>query len=296
MLITIDEACRLLKNEEVVALPTETVYGLAATLSSTDAIGKIFSIKKRPSDRPLTITIADKDQVHLFAHSIPKDFHILAETFWPGPLTLVLPAQKEWVPDVVRGGLDTVAFRIPSHPLTLKVLSEVGPLVLPSANLSGKPSATCVSHVERDFGQDFPVLDGGESQQGIESTILLSLDSKWYILRLGAITPDLFEPYLGYTPKLYSASKPLKYTSSLKLILDKPYSNQEAIIGFEDRTYCPNATFFSLGDSHHPEEALKKLYEILRHLEDLKITEVWVDTDFPKTGLFLTLEERLQKV
>jgi L-threonylcarbamoyladenylate synthase len=137
MRVTLEKSCELLRQEQVVAIPTETVYGLAASLSSSEAIDHIFTLKGRPADNPLIIHVADSLQVKYYTQNIPEGFDALASTFWPGPMTLILPAVKEWVPATVRANLDTVAFRIPSHPLTLQVLSDVGPLVMPSANLSG---------------------------------------------------------------------------------------------------------------------------------------------------------------
>ena len=122
----------------------------------------------------------------------------LAAGFWPGPLTLILPARLDLVPDVARAGLNTVAFRVPNHPIALELLKLTGPLVMPSANLSGKPSATSVHHVEDDFGANFPVLDGGSCKSGVESTILYlkeqGSEGEWVIVRLGALSPEEFNP------------------------------------------------------------------------------------------------------
>ena len=205
MRVSLEKASELLRQGQVVAIPTETVYGLAASLSSTEAIDHIFTLKGRPADNPLIIHVADSNQVVYYSKDIPAGFEALASTFWPGPMTLVLPAVKEWVPASVRANLDTVAFRIPSHPLTLQVLSDVGPLVMPSANISGRPSATCPEHVESDFGEDFPVLDGGECLRGLESTILIYRKGRWEIVRQGALSSDIFESLLGYQPCIEEA-------------------------------------------------------------------------------------------
>jgi len=174
MLVTLENACERLKQGAVVAIPTETVYGLAASLSSLEAIKQVFALKGRPANNPLIIHVSDPSQVQLYTEELPKDFSVLAEAFWPGPMTLILSADKLQVPKIVRAGLDTVAFRVPDHSLALEVLSNIGPVVMPSANLSGSPSSTCSEHVCNDFGRDFPVLDGDRCLRGVESTILIS--------------------------------------------------------------------------------------------------------------------------
>lgn len=307
MRVSFEKACRLLQEGGVVAIPTETVYGLAASLSDPQAINDIFALKGRPSDNPLIIHLADSSQVEFYSKDISKDFDILASTFWPGPMTLVLHAEKEWVPSIVRAGLDTVAFRIPSHPLTLQVLHAVGPLVMPSANLSGKPSATRAEHVENDFGSGFPVLDGGECYRGVESTILMNHLDRWEIVRLGALTPEIFEPFLGYRPEIHEAvdeERPIcpgrlyrHYAPQANLVLDRtvPPELIGTVVGFRDRTYPSSCRVYSLGPSDNPEEVAKNLYETLRRLDIDCIEKAWVDTGFPSTGLWTTVAERLRK-
>lgn len=307
MRVNIKTACELLKDGKVVAIPTETVYGLAASLSNPEAIEHIFTLKGRPADNPLIIHVGDSFQVECYTKNVPEGFEVLASTFWPGPMTLVLPAVKEWVPSIVRADLDTVAFRIPSHPLTLQVLSNVGPLVMPSANLSGKPSATRPEHVENDFGVDFPVLDGGECHRGVESTILMNNMNKWEIVRLGAITPEIFETFLGYKPNVNEfirENHPIcpgqmyrHYAPQATLILDSNISPESigAVVGFSDRTYPESCRIFELGATTDPEEVAKNLYGTLRTLDLEGIKKVWVDTRFPDVGLWTTVSERLRK-
>ena len=308
MRVTLEKACELLKKGQVVAIPTETVYGLAASLSCSEAIDHIFTLKGRPADNPLIIHGADSTQVEYYTKNVPEGFEALAATFWPGPMTLVLPAVTEWVPSTVRANLDTVAFRIPSHPLTLQVLAEVGPLVMPSANISGRPSATCPEHVENDFGEDFPVLDGGICHCGVESTILVYQTGHWNIVRLGALSPDTFETILGYVPHTEELGEdslhPIcpgqfyrHYAPSAVLILD-PSINPASIgfvVGFGDRNYPPSCRVFSLGASTDPEQAAKNLYQVLRNLDRQGIKEAWVDMNFPQYGLWETVGERLRK-
>ncbi|HEY4832803.1 MAG TPA: L-threonylcarbamoyladenylate synthase, partial [Waddliaceae bacterium] len=179
MRYNLETICKKLKQGEVVALPTETVYGLAASLVCREAINQIFVLKGRPKDNPLIVHGASFSQLEHYCEEIPLGLKVLVETFWPGPLTLVLKAKSKLIPASVSAGLETTALRVPKHPLTLKVLEEVGPLVMPSANLSGNPSATRAEHVEMDFGEEFPVLDGGACCLGVESTVLIYRNGRW---------------------------------------------------------------------------------------------------------------------
>ena len=304
--ITLDKACELLENGKVVAIPTETVYGLAASLSHSEAIEQIFALKGRPSKNPLIVHVADISQVSYYSREIPQDFDKLARAFWPGPLTMVIPSEPQWVPTTVRAGLPTVAFRIPSHPLTLQVLNRVGPLVMPSANLSGKPSATRPEHVEVDFGEDFPVLNGGNSLRGLESTILFHRKDKWEICRLGALTPEAFTPILGYEPAFFvnvdqnapvSPGQLLRhYAPKTKLMLSHaiPKEGMGTLIGFSDRHYPGGYRVLPLGPVEEPEKIAENLYSVLRQLDEEDIKTAWVDMNFPREGLWRTVAERLQ--
>jgi L-threonylcarbamoyladenylate synthase len=305
--ITLEKACELLQNGKVVAIPTETVYGLAASLSHSEAIESIFNLKGRPAKNPLIVHIADVSQVSYYSRDIPEDFDKLARTFWPGPLTMVIPAVSDWVPSTVRAGLPTVAFRIPSHPLTLQVLNRVGPLVMPSANLSGKPSATRPEHVEVDFGEDFPILNGGNSLRGLESTILFHRNERWEICRLGALTPEAFTPILGYEPAFYANANqhaPVSpgqllrhYAPKTKLMLTHsiPTEGSGTIVGFDDRSYPETFRVLQLGPVSDPEKIAENLYSVLRKLDEEEIKSAWVDMNFPREGLWRTVAERLKK-
>ncbi len=185
----------LLKAGEVVAFPTETVYGLGADAWNPDAIAKVFEIKGRPSDNPLIVHISEERQIEAFARDIPDAAHQLIEAFWPGPLTLVLHKKPE-VLDAVTAGLDTVALRMPDHEKALELISQSGPLVAPSANKSGSPSPTKAKHVHADFGDDFPVIDGEATRIGLESTVIDLTDSIPAILRPGSISRKQIEDVL----------------------------------------------------------------------------------------------------
>jgi len=192
------EAATLLKEKELVAFPTETVYGLGAAIFETEAIQNIFSVKGRPAKNPLIAHIAKIDEVEKIAEEPPETFFRLLEIFFPGPLTLIVKKRAE-VSAIVSGGLETIAIRMPSHPIARKLIALVGQtLVAPSANLSGRPSSTCVEHVIQDFaGKIAAAVDGGPCQLGLESTVLdLVSFKKPTLLRLGAITKDALEEVL----------------------------------------------------------------------------------------------------
>ncbi len=185
----------LIKKGEVVAFPTETVYGLGADAWNPTAIKKIFATKGRPTDNPLIVHVSDKRQLSQFVQTIPEAVHNLTEAFWPGPLTIVLSKKPE-VLDLITAGLQTVAMRMPDHPLALSFIEQTGPLVAPSANTSGKPSPTKAQHVLNDFGADFPVIDGGPTKVGLESTVVDLTSEIPTILRPGKIGKKELEAVL----------------------------------------------------------------------------------------------------
>lgn len=191
-------AVRALRSGQVVGLPTETVYGLAADASNPDAVRRIFAVKGRPSTHPVIVHISDRDQVSQWAREFPPAAQALAERFWPGPLTLVLPRAAS-VPLEVTGGQDTIALRVPAHPTALAVLQAFGGgLAAPSANRYGRISPTTAEHVRVDLGDDVAlVLDGGPSQVGLESTIVACLDGRVTVLRPGRISADAIAAVAG---------------------------------------------------------------------------------------------------
>jgi L-threonylcarbamoyladenylate synthase len=206
---TLDEALAALRRGEAIGLPTETVYGLAADASRADAVRRIFALKGRPADHPLIVHIAGSDQLERWARDIPEAAHGLAAAFWPGPLTLILRKRAE-VPDEVTGGQATVGLRCPAHPVALALLRAFdGGLAAPSANRFGHVSPTSAAHVRAEFGDAVPVvLDGGDCEVGIESTILdLSGDAP-RILRPGRITRAQIEAYVGPVGEGSDAASP----------------------------------------------------------------------------------------
>ncbi len=305
MKINIKEAKSLLLSGKVVAIPTETVYGLAALATNLDAVRAIFALKGRPSHNPLILHIAKPEECLHYAASIPSGLESLMAAFWPGPLTLVLPIKEELVLPEIRANLKTAAFRMPKHELALSLLNEVSPLVAPSANLSGAPSSTRREHVEADFGKGFPVLDGGRSLHGLESTILVYSNERWQIARLGAISQERLKEVLGYIPEIVEANaeKPIcpgqllaHYAPKARLILSTDSQNiLPAVIGFGDRLYPHAKKVFLLSEKCDANEAAHRLYTILRQLDQENIQEAWVDMQFPETGLWKTVRERLSR-
>ena len=205
----LDQAAQLLKDDEIVAFPTETVYGLGARVFSPAAIQKIFTAKNRPADNPLIVHISSLDQLDLIADEIPAQFYQLAEAFFPGPLTIILKRHQR-VSALVSAGLDTIAVRMPKHPLAKALIDRVGePIAAPSANLSGKPSATLPLHVLEDFeGKIAAVVDGGSTEIGIESSVIsLVSGDRPQLMRPGIITKQQIEQVLSMEIDIYQPSK-----------------------------------------------------------------------------------------
>ena len=191
-------AAEIIKAGGLVAIPTETVYGLGANGLDEAAVAKIFEAKGRPQDNPLILHISGPEQIELFCHHIPQAAYDLAERFWPGPLTIVLPA-KNTVPKRTTGGLSTVAVRCPDSDVTRAIIEKAGvPLAAPSANISGKPSTTTAQHVLDDHnGRIDAVVDGGACRVGVESTIVDLTEARPRLLRPGGIGPEELVEVLG---------------------------------------------------------------------------------------------------
>lgn len=191
MIISVAEAVAKLQTGNIVAIPTETVYGLAGRIDDEGALKQIFEIKQRPFFDPLIVHVTDIAQAKRLTLVWPQVFDILAEAFWPGPLTLVT-RKTEMVSPLITSGLETVALRCPRHPIALQILKELQvPLAAPSANLFGRTSPTQASHVEQEFGGRIAVVDGGPSEVGVESTVLAydeSTPDTLHILRPGGIS------------------------------------------------------------------------------------------------------------
>lgn len=246
----VEEGAMMIKKGELVAFPTETVYGLGADCYNENAVKKIFEVKGRPPDNPLIVHISEKKQVNELStlEGIDKkDLEIILENFFPGPLTIILPKKKE-VPPIVTGGLDTVAVRYPLHPVAQKLITLAGtPIPAPSANTSGKPSPTTAKHVYEDLKGKIPlILDGGKTNIGIESTVLDLTEQPYKILRPGYITAEDIEKVL---------KKPVLYWMGGE---KKPKSP-----GMKYKHYAPNATLLTFHPNHlnSMKHLLKKLLE-----------------------------------
>ncbi len=248
-MLGIEETAERLKSGGIVAIPTETVYGLAADASNLQAIQEIFALKKRPSDNPLIVHISSLEQLSEISKPLTELELRIINKFWPGPLTLILPRKKK-VLDAVTAGLETVAVRMPNHSLCLDLLKKTGPLVAPSANLSGTPSPTKKEHVQADFGSSFPVLDGGACTIGLESTVVTcrpnffpnvgkneppvsstASHSDMIIYRPGAISDQQLSEF-GIV-EYYTATQPEQDASALTPIFPSP--------GLKYRHYAPKA-------------------------------------------------------
>ncbi len=223
-------AAKHLTAGQLVALPTETVYGLGANGLDPEAVAKIFAAKGRPQDNPLILHIAQPAQMELFCKDIPQSAYRLAEAFWPGPLTMVLPA-RDIVPKCTTAGLPTVAVRCPDCDITRQIISAANvPVAAPSANISGKPSTTTAQHVYDDHKGNIPlIVDGGACRVGVESTIVDLTEDRPRLLRPGGITPEQLTEVLG------------------DLVVDKAVTAQidkDAVVkapGMKYRHYAPQA-------------------------------------------------------
>jgi len=208
----VGEAARRLASGDLVALPTETVYGLGADATNEKAVGKIFDLKGRPADHPLIVHFADPDAISKWASSVPQEARLLAAHFWPGPLTMILPKSAR-VPKIVTGGQETVGLRCPSHPVARELLAEFakigsGLVAAPSANKFGHVSPTTAAHVREEFGEGLFVLDGGACEVGLESTIVDLSRGRPVLLRPGAVTREDIVHVLGMEPGERDAAAP----------------------------------------------------------------------------------------
>lgn len=206
------EAARRLAAGELVALPTETVYGLGADATNERAVARVFELKGRPADHPLIVHFSNPAAISYWASAVPREARILAAHFWPGPLTMILPKSAR-VPKSVTGGQDTVGLRCPSHPVAQELLAEFarigsGAVAAPSANKFGHVSPTTAAHVREELGPDLFILDGGACDVGLESTIVDLSRGKPVLLRPGAITREDIAHVLGLEPEERDAAAP----------------------------------------------------------------------------------------
>lgn len=307
----ITTAIRHLEAGELVAIPTETVYGLAGNALDENAVAKIFKTKNRPTFDPLIVHTDSIEKIQDFVTAMSSEALLLANHFWAGALTLLLP-KKSIIPDLVTSGSPLVAIRIPNHPLTLNLLKNLAfPLAAPSANPFGYISPTTALHVAAQLGDKIPyILDGGECALGLESTIIGFEDGLPTIYRKGGISVEVIEKLIGKVQvKTFSTSNPqapgmLKshYAPRIPLILgdiDKlipQYKNRKiGILSFQKYfTQIPNNQQINLSASGDLEEAAKRLFAAMRQLDQLNLDIILAEL-LPEKGLGRAINDRLKR-
>jgi len=329
----IREGAAILRSNGLVAFPTETVYGLGANALDSSAVEKIFRAKGRPGDNPLIVHIADLAMLTDLVRNVPSEACRLAQKFWPGPLTMVLPCSGR-VPKAVTAGLSTVAVRMPDHPVALALIKEAGvPVAAPSANTSGRPSPTKACHVLEDLGGKVPlVLDGGPVGVGVESTVLDLTVSPAMVLRPGGITLEQLQEQLGKVeldpalaegqssggnPEAATPKSPgMKYThyspDAEVLLVEGPLQEMVAVIremaaarareGLKigimasKETASSYSGFFTLtvGSREELSTVAANLYDTLRAFDRHGIELILAEA-FPRSGLGLAVMNRLTK-
>lgn len=309
MLKEIDKALQLLNQGEVVAIPTETVYGLAANAFNEKAVKKVFEIKQRPLFNPLIVHIKSIDYLEQIAKDIPIKALELANHFWPGALTLVLP-KKNIIPSIVTANKDTVAIRVPSHPMTLQLLNRLDfPLAAPSANPFGYISPTKAIHIEKQLGNKIPyILDGGNCEKGIESTIIGFENDDPILYRVGAISKEEIEKYIGKIEiknkateapeapgmlgKHYSPKTKLIISNTITASINEHKNNNVGFLLFSDNTMLKKEKFISLSQNNDLEEATQNLYAAMHELDAMEFDFIIAET-FPNTDLGVSINDRL---
>ncbi|MBS2100001.1 L-threonylcarbamoyladenylate synthase [Carboxylicivirga linearis] len=308
----IEKAAHFLRNEDVVAIPTETVYGLAGNAFSDKAIKRIFEVKNRPFYNPLIVHIKSIDELNKIATNIPEMAFKLAEVFWPGPLTLVLDKQPS-ISDLVTGGKPTVAVRLPAHPVALELLNYIDfPLVAPSANPFNYLSPTSAQHVKEQLGNKIPyILDGGNCEKGVESTIIGFQDNSPILYRLGAISMEDIEEVTGelttqnqsknspnapgMLSKHYSPKTQFILSNNITQTLESLKDKKVGVITFnESRQDYSVFHQVALSYNNDLKEAASNLFSTLHHLDKMKLDAI-VAERLPDEGLGKTINDRLQR-
>lgn len=308
MRISQAKAIELLQRGEVVAIPTETVYGLAADARNELAIAKIYATKQRPTNNPLIVHIANAAQVTDWASEFPPLAQKLAQAFWPGPFTLVLPAHAE-VSATVRAGEPTVALRVPSHPVALALLNDSGlGLAAPSANKYTQLSPTTAAHVEAGLGAEIPVLDGGACQVGIESTIVSVHGDEWQLLRPGMIDASDITAITG-KPAMQQAITHLPKVPGQHLLHYSPrtpcllFESRQAMLNYACNKTAAAALLFGEGKSVTDKDfvlpndaalAAEHLYAALHTLDAAQAEIILIESP-PADIAWDALRDRLQR-
>lgn len=318
----IEEAAAFLSQNEVVAFPTETVYGLGANAHSDEAVEKIYKAKGRPSDNPLIVHIGHQEDLWKLTNEIPDAARLLIKAYWPGPLTLIFKAKNHAVSPLVTAGLSTVAVRMPDHPVALSLLKKAGlPIAAPSANSSGKPSPTTAAHVTADLdGLIAGIVDGGSTGVGVESTVLDCTGEVPVILRPGGISREQIEKVIGPVDKdaavenphavpkspgmkyrHYSPEAPLVLTYGTRewrqsLIDEKRDAGlRVGVLATEESAACYEADKVVIcGRRAEPETVARELYHSLRSFDEAGLDLILSET-FPDEGVGEAVMNRLEK-
>jgi L-threonylcarbamoyladenylate synthase len=327
---TLLEAALSLREGKTVAFPTETVYGLGADATQTEAVRRIFEAKGRPSDNPLIVHIADPDQLEAFAASATDEERRLMQAIWPGPLTVVLPVRPGSLSPLVTAGLSTVGVRIPDHPVALALLRAAGvPVAAPSANRSGKPSPTHAGHVRADLaGRIDGLLDGGATGVGVESTVVRLHDGALHVLRPGGVTREQLRAALPELPIRDATAadaevprapgmKYAHYAPRGRLTVVQPadpadraavrdYLRSElaaahaeghrtGLLTFDEHRHDAEAdVVLTYGPLGEPERAAQRLYDALRAFDDAGVGFILAEA-IPEGGIGEAVMNRLRK-
>jgi len=306
----INKAIELLTGSDLIGIPTETVYGLAGNALDALAVAKIFEVKERPTFDPLIVHTSSIDRLADYVTDIPEEVHELSKHFWPGPLTMIF-GKKAIIPDLVTSGLDTVAVRIPNHPITLELLKRLDfPLAAPSANPFGYISPTNAMHVDEQLGDKIKyILDGGPCEVGIESTIV-SFHDVPTVLRLGGCDIEQIESIIGNVSiQLHSTSNPTApgmleshyapltsiQLGNIDQLIEENADKKIGILSFRNRYMgIKNDRQYVLSEKGNIEEAATRLFTGLRHLDALNL-QLILSEYVPEVGLGRAINDRLRR-
>ncbi len=307
----IEKAKQLLESGALVAIPTETVYGLAGNALLPSAVSKIFEVKNRPDFDPLIVHVSSLTKANNYIREIPAQAHKLVEQFWPGPLTLLL-TKTDLIPDIVTSGLDRVGVRCPDHPLTRTLLEQLNfPLAAPSANPFGYVSPTTPQHVQDQLGEKIHyILDGGPCAIGIESTVIGWENAQPVIYRMGGISPEQIESLIGKVRvQAHSTSKPQSpgqisshyaprkkfLLGDLRVLVEANKHKRFGVLSFRERMpFVPQGNQLILSPAGNLAEAAHNLFNMLRQFDSMEIDIVLAE-EVPDKGLGRAINDRLRR-
>ena len=318
----IRQAADILRAGGLVGIPTETVYGLGANGLSSEAVKKIFAAKGRPQDNPLILHVPEASWLARYCRGVPESAYALAERFWPGPLTMILP-RREMVPDATTAGLDTVGVRCPSHPVTLAIIREADvPVAAPSGNTSGRPSPTCAEHMIEDMdGKIDAIVDGGRCGVGVESTIIDLTCTPPRLLRPGGLPLEALEEVLGEVAVDAALLRPLgegekpkapgmKYRhyapkAPVTVVVGEPSAAADYIasrLGERTGVICfsewadrfAGCIVEDMGSVSRKDEQARRVFDALRAFDHTDVTEIYAQCPH-EDGLGLAVANRLKK-